>query len=116
MDALAQVLKALSEETRLQITALLIWQGELCVCDVVGALGITQSKASRHLRYLLNAGLVKNRRAGAWMHYYIPKQLPPVQKQVLAMLRRTFAADEHADLKARLGQWLSEKKVEGSSC
>ena len=87
MNELAKALKALSEETRLQIAALLIWQGELCVCDVEGVLGITQSKASRHLRYLLNAGLVKNRRAGVWMHYYIPKDLPPPQKQIVAMLK-----------------------------
>ncbi|MFC1610083.1 ArsR/SmtB family transcription factor [Myxococcota bacterium] len=116
MDTIAPVLKALSEETRLQITALLIWQGELCVCDVEGVLGVSQSKASRHLRYLLNAGLVKNRRAGLWMHYYIPKELPSPQKQVMAMLRRMFAAEEHDELKSRLGQWVEQKQVEGEAC
>jgi ArsR family transcriptional regulator, arsenate/arsenite/antimonite-responsive transcriptional repressor len=44
---------------------------ELCVCDIMGALGITQSKASRHLRYLFNAGLVTDRREGLWMYYRI---------------------------------------------
>ncbi|MFC1610436.1 ArsR/SmtB family transcription factor [Myxococcota bacterium] len=113
---MAKALKALSEETRLQIAALLIWQKELCVCDVEGVLGITQSKASRHLRYLLNAGLLKNRRAGVWMHYYIPKDLPPPQKQIVAMLRRMFAAEEHDELKGQLGRWFKEKEAEGAAC
>ena len=57
MRGLAEIFKALSEETRLQIMGMLRLHGELCVCDVEGALEITQSKPSRHLRTLLHEGL-----------------------------------------------------------
>ncbi len=63
-----QLFKALTDETRLRILALLGRQ-ELCVCQIVQTLGIGQSKASRHLAHLKNAGLVKDRRDGLWMHY-----------------------------------------------
>jgi DNA-binding transcriptional ArsR family regulator len=59
MTTLANKFKALSEDVRLQILALISQHGELCVCEVERLLEISQSKASRHLRYLLNAGLVR---------------------------------------------------------
>ena len=58
MRTLTSVFKALSDETRLQMLGLLLKEGELCVCDFVDVSKITQSKASRHLRHLVNAGSV----------------------------------------------------------
>jgi hypothetical protein len=52
MRTLSRIFKALSDETRLAIMALVLRHGHLCVCEVEQILGITQSKASRHLRYL----------------------------------------------------------------
>lgn len=71
MRELADIFKALGDETRLQIMALLVQHGELCVCDIESVIGATQSKTSRHLRYLLHAGLVQDRRDGVWVHYRI---------------------------------------------
>jgi ArsR family transcriptional regulator len=68
MEELATIFKALSDETRLRIVKLLE-QGELCVCDIVAALGIIQPKVSFHLNVLWEAGLVKDRKQGKWMHY-----------------------------------------------
>ncbi len=68
MKNLAVVFKALSDETRLRIIKLLE-QGELCVCDIVAALGIVQPKASFHLGVLWEAGLIKDRKQGKWIHY-----------------------------------------------
>ena len=67
MKKQARFFKALADETRLQILWLLVGAEELCVCDIMRALGITQSKASRHLRYLFNVGLVSDRRWGQWI-------------------------------------------------
>ena len=72
MEKLLDVLKALSDETRLRIINLL-YERELCVCDVMETLQITQAKASRHLIYLKNAGLVKDRKEAQWMHYSMNK-------------------------------------------
>ena len=69
MKRQARFFKALADETRLQILWLLMGQEELCVCDIMMVLGITQSKASRHLRYLYNLGWVTDRREGLWMYY-----------------------------------------------
>ena len=72
MDKLQDVLKALSDETRLRILNLL-YERELCVCDVVEILQITQAKASRHLIYLKNAGLVEDRKYAQWAYYSLAK-------------------------------------------
>jgi DNA-binding transcriptional ArsR family regulator len=50
MKAEARLFKSLGDETRLKILWLLTGQEELCVCDFMRTLNITQSKASRHLR------------------------------------------------------------------
>jgi len=69
MKATAQLFKALGDETRLRIIALLLNSRELCVCDIMAVLDLPQSTVSRHLSYLRHAGLVDDRRQGVWMYY-----------------------------------------------
>ena len=71
MKTTVQYFKALADETRLRIMALLLCSGELCVCDLTAALQLPQSTVSRHLAYLKNAGWVTDRREGVWMIYAI---------------------------------------------
>jgi len=68
MEELSIIFKALSDETRLRIVKLLE-QGELCVCEIVAALGIVQPKASFHLGVLREAKFIKDRKEGKWIHY-----------------------------------------------
>lgn len=68
MENLINIFKALSDETRLKIVKLLE-HGELCVCDIVAALGTIQPKISFHLGVLKEAGLIKDRKQGKWVHY-----------------------------------------------
>jgi ArsR family transcriptional regulator, arsenate/arsenite/antimonite-responsive transcriptional repressor len=112
MAALADTFKALSDETRLQIIALLLEREELCVCDIVGALDLTQSKVSRHLRYLFNAGLVEGQREGPWMHYRVSRHLSPDQKTVIAALTDAIGDDQRAASAQRLDQWFLRKNTE----
>jgi DNA-binding transcriptional ArsR family regulator len=63
-----ELFKALSDETRLRIIVLL-YKRELCVCQIEAALGISQTKASRHLAILRRASLLKSRREGLWIYY-----------------------------------------------
>lgn len=70
-QSLAALFKTLSEPVRLRIVYLLLERGELCVCDLVETLGLSQSVVSRHLAYLRNNGLVSTRREGVWVHYRI---------------------------------------------
>lgn len=109
MNDLVDTFKALSDETRLQIMTLLLEQEELCVCDFVGALGLTQSKASRHLRYLYHAGLVEDRREGLWMHYRISPRLSAEQATVIEALSKAVGAEQKRDLRQRLDEWFTIK-------
>lgn len=89
--------------------ALLLEEEELCVCDFVGVLGLTQSKASRHLRYLYNTGLVDDRREGVWMHYRLSPDLTPEQKVLVDAVRDTLGPDDRQDLRRRLAEWWQQK-------
>ena len=61
--------RAFSDRTRLRLLHLLAHGGEVCVCDLVGVLGVPQPKVSRHLAYLRKAGLVQARKEGLWSYY-----------------------------------------------
>ncbi len=64
----AKFFKALADTTRLRILELLTLR-EMCVCEVMVALDLTQPTASHHLRILENVGLVKDRKDGKWVIY-----------------------------------------------
>ena len=70
MQDLIKAMKALSDETRLRILRVLL-ERECCVCEVMRALDISQSRASRNLGILQDAGFLQVRRDGAWMLYSI---------------------------------------------
>jgi ArsR family transcriptional regulator len=102
--------KALADETRLQILLLLMGEEELCVCDIMRALGITQSKASRHLRYLFNVGLVSDRREGVWMNYRLAVLPGSDQEKFIKLLGEMLApAPEARTVREKLEEWLKAK-------
>ena len=68
MKQTIKLFKALGDPTRLRIVKLLEG-GELCVCQLTAALGMGQSRISRHLSILKQAGLIEDRRQGKWVHY-----------------------------------------------
>lgn len=68
MQNLIELFKTLADETRLRILNLL-YERELCVCDVMAILDISQSRASRHLIALKRVGLTNDRREAQWMYY-----------------------------------------------
>lgn len=105
MRTLAAVFKALSDETRLSMLGLLFREGELCVCDFVEVLGVTQSKASRHLRYLVNAGLLQDRRRAVWVHFRIAESPGVIQGAVLSSLRQMLPDQVPDELLDRLKAW-----------
>ncbi|MFP3975268.1 MAG: ArsR/SmtB family transcription factor [Dehalococcoidia bacterium] len=72
MQERLRVFKALSEETRMRIMGVLL-QRECSVCEVAQSLSISQTRASRGLTALHNAGLSKTRRDGLWVLHSIDK-------------------------------------------
>ena len=85
MRKTASLFKALSDETRLRITAILA-HGELCVCDLMEVLGLPQSTVSRHLATLRHAELVEDRRQGVWSYYQLRESPEPVYGEMLRIL------------------------------
>ena len=74
IETLSALFKSLSEPIRIRIIYLLMQKGELCVCDIVDALGLSQALVSRHLAYLRRNNLVQARQQGVWVHYQITQE------------------------------------------
>ncbi len=86
---LSVLLKALADETRLRIVALLS-HGDLCVCHIEDALGLSQPNASRQLAVLRNGGVVESRREGTWVYYGLAKQDDVQRRKLLKSLVDSF--------------------------
>jgi DNA-binding transcriptional ArsR family regulator len=80
-----EIFRALADRTRLVMLRLLIDRRELCVCEVMDALNISQTRASRNLALLCNAGLLKGERRGKWMFYSVDRT--PALASLLAFIR-----------------------------
>lgn len=111
MEELTIIFKALSDETRLRIIKLLE-QGELCVCDITAALDMVQPKVSFHLSTLKEAGLIKDRKQGKWIHYSLNEKDLFRRMLILSACERmqdnTIAGD-----RKRLDSFLGNKEQTG---
>jgi ArsR family transcriptional regulator len=112
MNTLAKIFKSLSDETRLKVLGLLFEKGELCVCDLMETLQISQSKASRHLRYLVNAGLLKDRREAVWVYYRINDTPSNKEREILDALRVILTHNMPPSLFDALKEWQVRKKCQ----
>lgn len=92
MSLHVELFKALSDETRLKII-LLLHNRELCVCQIEAALGISQTKASRHLSILRRAGLLRARREGLWMYYTLEEPRSDLERCLFENLGSAFRDD-----------------------
>jgi ArsR family transcriptional regulator len=94
MRQLIKATKALSDETRLRILNVLL-DRECCVCEVMQALDISQSRASRNLGILQDAGFLTARRDGVWIVYSVDWQTANRHAASLAkLLRDSFVSNE----------------------
>ncbi len=91
--AVSRLFRALGDDTRLRIVALLS-QGELCVCHLEAALALTQTNASRQLGILRAAGVVAARREERWVYYRLADQADPDRRRHLKALVGSFAPRE----------------------
>jgi len=105
------VLKALSDETRLRILNLLYDQ-ELCVCDLMEVLAMSQPKVSRHLGYMKNAGLVSDRKQAQWVHYSLIRHEDGQFIDALVKNNLRAGRQYQEDLK-RYAEWI---EVKGKAC
>ena len=83
-----QILKSFSDESRIRIMHLLFKNKEMCISDIEMVLDFTQTKTSRHLIYLKNAGLVSFRRVDQWTYYSIKEEVADFVEYLYTYLDR----------------------------
>ncbi len=112
MERYANLFKALADETRLRLLALLVEREELCVCDLMATLDLPQSTVSRHLATLRHSGLVSGRRQGVWMYYRLAVDSGDETGAALGSLLRHVAArtDQARADRGRLRAYLAAKE------
>ncbi len=94
MQDLVKTMKALTDETRLRILKVLL-ERECCVCEIMQALDISQSRPSRNLGILEDAGFLKARRDRVWIVYSVDWQTANRYAASLAkLLKDTPISDE----------------------
>jgi ArsR family transcriptional regulator len=111
MKKLSRVFKALSDNTRLTIMGLVFRHEHLCVCETERILGISQSKASRHLRYLRDAGVLEDEREGLIVNYRLPRDQDDELSTILAMLQDLLAGRPIPDAGPVLVQMRAAREV-----
>jgi len=113
---IARFFKVLSDPSRVALLWLLRSRGELCVCDLMQALEIPQSKASRHLATLRHAGLVTDRKQGAWSYYQLRAPDSALVTSQLAALWAVLDTNPEATRHLRrLDAWILAKD-HGAAC
>lgn len=100
MESTIQIMKALSDPTRLRLVRVLATGEEFCVCVLMEALEMPQYHVSKHLGVLRRAGLVKHRRRGTWAHYSLSPDLCEAHRNLVAGACGAIAEDPivHGDL------------------
>lgn len=119
MQKFLKATRALSDETRLRILNLLM-ERECCVCEVIQALEISQTRASRNLNILYDAGYLAMRKEGLWSLYSIKaeEKLPSFFHGFIQALRKGLEGNEMAaqDIRRlknaeRVGPACAERKI-----
>jgi ArsR family transcriptional regulator len=97
MRELVKVYKALSDESRLRVLNLIL-ERECCVCEVMQALEISQSKASRILSALYDVGFLKLCKEGLWSLYSIDWDgMSPYLRDILEANRAAFKGNKQME-------------------
>jgi len=90
MQEIVDSMKVLSDMSRLRILMLLSGR-ELCVCQIMGVLGMSQPLVSRNLSLLLKAGFLDDRREGKMMFYTIRKSPAKIQRRLIEIIKDSLS-------------------------
>jgi len=87
MEIFLKTIGSINDETRLKILNFINHNDEVCVCDIENALGMIQSRVSRHLKILKEAGFLKVDRRGRWAHYSVRTPLDMFRQSILEEIK-----------------------------
>jgi ArsR family transcriptional regulator len=90
---LVALARALGDPTRIRIIAALR-NGELCVCELVDALGISQSSLSSHLQFCRQAGVLTTRKESRWIYYSLSTHYAPLIEKIFSELQTVGSDDQ----------------------
>jgi len=98
--------KALADSTRLKSMLLLVSQQQLCVCELMQALSLSQPKISRHLAILKQHNILDSYRQGQWVYYHINPELAVWQREHLqqCLSHNLSLISPHLALLEQMGQ------------
>ncbi len=91
MDIFLKTVGAINDETRVRILRFIDINGEVCVCDLETSFNMIQSRISRHLKILKDAGFLRVDRRGKWAYYNIRSPLDIFRQSILKEI-------EHLDI------------------
>ncbi|HIP27693.1 MAG TPA: ArsR family transcriptional regulator [Sulfurovum sp.] len=83
MQTFLATIGSLNDESRLTILRFIDINGAVCVCDIESAFGMIQSRISRHLKILKEAGFLRVERKGRWAYYSIRSPLDKFRQDIL---------------------------------
>jgi len=92
MISILRMMKLLSDAGRLRILMVLT-KRELCVCQIMGVLGISQPLVSRNLTLLKGVGFLDERKDGKLVFYSVKKEMAPIHRKIIGMLREALKSD-----------------------
>lgn len=91
MEIFLQTIGSVYDETRVRILRFIDLHGEVCVCDIENSFDMIQSRISRHLKILKEAGFLRVERRGKWAYYSVRSPLDIFRQSILKEI-------EHLDL------------------
>ena len=83
MDIFLKSMGALNDETRVKLLKFINTYGKCCVCDLENSFNMIQSRLSRHLKILKEAGFLKLERDGRWAYYSVRSPLDEFRQSCL---------------------------------
>lgn len=92
VEKLNKLGQAIADPTRVRILAALL-RTELCVCELVDALEVSQSTLSSHLQVLRQIGMVITRKEGRWIYYSLEKQKAALMEAIFSLVEKEIRSD-----------------------
>lgn len=83
MEVFLKTIGAINDETRIKILHFIDLNNEVCVCDIENSFNMIQSRISRHLKILKDAGFLRVRRDGRWAYYSIRSPIDKFRADIL---------------------------------
>ncbi|MBU4293413.1 MAG: metalloregulator ArsR/SmtB family transcription factor, partial [Actinobacteria bacterium] len=94
LKKIIKILKALADESRIRILALLKERNGLCVCEITEIIGLSQPTISSHLKKLQDAEIITYSKDGLWVNYSLDENMEKEVKKLLGAVVQILSEDE----------------------